>query len=188
VDRPRAAASDPLAVRRAPPALALLAYVANAPPTVDERKPPATKGSGGSGGGRFPSGPAATIAPDRRAPMSSTVKPPRADRPEPGGLAHDDEMPRLAVSRRNLLVLILFVVLAVTFLYFVLPQLAGLNETWRRIERGDPWWLAAALAFTVLSFGGYVLLFEGIFARAGSPIDLRASYQITMAGLAATRP
>jgi uncharacterized protein (TIRG00374 family) len=118
---------------------------------------------------------------------TTTVKPPRADRPEPGGFAHEDEMPRLAVTRRNLLVLILFVVLAVTFLYFVLPQLAGLDETWKRIERGDPWWLAAALAFTVLSFGGYVLLFEGIFVRAGSPIDLRASYQITMAGLAATR-
>jgi uncharacterized protein (TIRG00374 family) len=41
--------------------------------------------------------------------------------------------------------------------------------------------------FTVLSFVGYVLLFQGVFVRSGSRIDLRASYQITMAGLAATR-
>ena len=30
------------------------------------------------------------------------------------------------------------------FLYFVLPQIAGLDETWHRIEQGDPWWLALA--------------------------------------------
>jgi hypothetical protein len=37
-------------------------------------------------------------------------------------------------------------------------------------------------------FFGYVAMFRGIFLRAGSArIDWRASYQITMAGLAATR-
>ena len=41
--------------------------------------------------------------------------------------------------------------------------------------------------FTLASFGGYVMMFQGIFVRAGSRIDWRASYQITMAGLAATR-
>ena len=66
-------------------------------------------------------------------------------------------------------------------------RIAGIDDTWARIETGDPWWLAAALGFTILSFGGYVVLFQSVFVRAGSPIDLRASYQITMAGLAATR-
>jgi len=99
----------------------------------------------------------------------------------------EEEMPRLRVTRRTLLLGVVFVVLALAFLYFVLPQLTGLDDTWRRIEQGDPWWLAAAFAFTVLSFGGYVLLFQAVFVRAGSRIDLRASYQITMAGLAATR-
>jgi uncharacterized protein (TIRG00374 family) len=36
-------------------------------------------------------------------------------------------------------------------------------------------------------FAGYVVLFQAVFVRPDSPIDLRASYQITMAGLAATR-
>jgi uncharacterized protein (TIRG00374 family) len=100
---------------------------------------------------------------------------------------HDEEMPRLRVTRRAVLVGVLFVVATLAFLYFVMPQIAGLDETWKRIETGDPWWLALAFLFTALSFGGYVLLFQGVFIRAGSKIDLRASYQITMAGLAATR-
>jgi uncharacterized protein (TIRG00374 family) len=118
--------------------------------------------------------------------MSSTVSPARTDGPAPDRREHDDEL-HLSVTGRKLLAFLVFVLLALAFLYFVVPQVAGLDETWHRIDTGDPWWLAAALAFTILSFGGYVLLFQSVFVRAGSPIDLRASYQITMAGLAATR-
>src|SRR5204863_10215194 len=39
----------------------------------------------------------------------------------------------------------------------------------------------------LLSFGGYVVLFRTVFVRGESQIDWRESYQITMAGLAATR-
>lgn len=38
-----------------------------------------------------------------------------------------------------------------------------------------------------MSFLGYVALFRGVFVRGGSRIGWRASYEITMAGLAATR-
>jgi uncharacterized protein (TIRG00374 family) len=42
--------------------------------------------------------------------------------------------------------------------------------------------------FSVGMYGGYVALFRGVFGRAGGErIDLKASYQITMAGLAASR-
>ena len=105
----------------------------------------------------------------------------------------DDEMPRVQMTRRRfvlgcLLILgVVFIVVLVAFLYYGLPQITGLNETWRRIERGDPWWLGLAAVFTVLSFGGYVVLFRAVFVRGGSRIGLRESYQITMAGLAATR-
>lgn len=101
----------------------------------------------------------------------------------------DDDMPRAQFTRRSVLAGILFIAALVAFLYVVLPQIAGLDETWKRIERGDPWWLALALVFTVLSFGGYVLLFEHVF-RVGpvaERIGVAESYQITMAGLAATR-
>ncbi|HEY8581712.1 MAG TPA: lysylphosphatidylglycerol synthase transmembrane domain-containing protein [Capillimicrobium sp.] len=102
---------------------------------------------------------------------------------------HDEEMPRIQLTRRNVALGVLFVLSIVAFLYFVLPQIAGLEDTWHRIERGDPWWLAAAAVFTVLSFGGYVILFRAIFDEPGAPRRLTAAeaYQVTMAALAATR-
>ena len=64
----------------------------------------------------------------------------------------------------------------------------GLEDTWQRIEDGSPYWMFVALLFGVGMFFGYVAMFRGIFLRAGSSrIDWRASYQITMAGLAASR-
>ena len=100
----------------------------------------------------------------------------------------DEDWPRQQMGRRNLLLGICCIAAVAAFLYFVLPQLAGLDETWSRIESGDPWWLALAALFTVLSFGGYVVVFQAIYARAcARRIGLRESYQITMAGLAATR-
>ncbi len=100
---------------------------------------------------------------------------------------HDEEMPRLRLTRRNLLLGLVFIVAVVAFLYYGLPQLADLDNTWKRLRGGDVWWLLGALVFTLCSFGGYVALFQGVYVRHGSRIDLRASYQITMASLAATR-
>lgn len=116
--------------------------------------------------------------------MDATVKRDVDLHHEDDGL--DEEAPQLRITRRGALLFLLFVAAALAFLYFVLPQIAGLDETWGKIEEGDPWWLAAAGAFTGLSFLGYVVLFRGVF-RDAPRIDMRASYQITMAGLAATR-
>ena len=99
---------------------------------------------------------------------------------------HHEEMPRLRVTRRTVVLGLVFIALALAFLYFVLPQIAGLEDSWRRIEEGDPWWLGVALIFTLAMFGSYVANFQGVYVRAGSPIDWKASYQITMASLAAT--
>lgn len=99
----------------------------------------------------------------------------------------EEDMPRAQITRRNMLLFGLFVLSAIAFLYFVLPQITGLDETWRRIESGDPLWLMGALGFTVASFGGYVVMFQAIYQPEGSRIGWRESYQITMAGLAATR-
>jgi uncharacterized protein (TIRG00374 family) len=100
----------------------------------------------------------------------------------------DEHPPRLDISARNLVGVGLFVVLALVALYFLLPQIAGLEETWHRLEDGSPFWLGLALLFTFGMFCGYVLLFHGVFARAAEDrLSLRESYQICMAGLAATR-
>lgn len=91
------------------------------------------------------------------------------------------------VTRERVLIFGLFVISAIAFLYFVLPRFAGLGTTWNRLGDGDPAWIAAAAMFEVLSFGGYVLLFRTVFVSGESLVDWRESYEITMAGLAATR-
>jgi len=72
-------------------------------------------------------------------------------------------------------------------LYVGLPQIAGLDATWGRLSQGDPWWLLAALVLELASYAGYVVLFRGVFENAEPPIGWRDSYDITMAGVAATR-
>jgi uncharacterized protein (TIRG00374 family) len=94
----------------------------------------------------------------------------------------------LELNRRSVLGLGVFLLLSIAALYFLLPQIAGLQDTWHRIENGSPWWIGVALLFGVGMFAGYVAMFRGIFVRAGSTrIDWQASYQITLAGLAASR-
>jgi uncharacterized membrane protein YbhN (UPF0104 family) len=114
--------------------------------------------------------------------------------PEPLDDNGDDEgqvaaPPRLEFTTRNVLLLAGFLVASIAALYYLLPQIAGLDDTWHRIENGSPYWIALALAFTAGMFGGYVMMFRGVFVRAPSGVHIgwRESYQITMAGLAASR-
>jgi uncharacterized protein (TIRG00374 family) len=103
--------------------------------------------------------------------------------------AEDEEGPRLEFTTRSVLTLVAFLTVSIAALYFLLPKLAGLEDTWHRIEDGSPYWSFAALLFTVGMFGGYVAMFRGVYTRAhdAGRIDWKASYQITMAGLAASR-
>jgi putative heme transporter len=113
--------------------------------------------------------------------------------------ADGDELPRVRLTRGRVLGAVVFVASALAFLYFVLPKLLGLNETWNRIQHGNAWWLALAAVLEVCSFLGYIVLFRGVFISgssgssaasdggAAARIDWPESYQITMASLAATR-
>ena len=118
--------------------------------------------------------------PDPVAPRETDVEPRE-------GSENREEMPRVVFTRRRVLISLLFVASAVAFLYFVLPRLLGLKETWNRIQHGNGWWLAFAAVLEVCSFIGYIALFRAVFVRGKSRIDWRASYEITMSGLAATR-
>jgi uncharacterized protein (TIRG00374 family) len=99
-----------------------------------------------------------------------------------------DDQPGLKLSRRNVVTLVGFLAAALLGLYFLLPQLAGLRDTWQRLEGGAPVWIGVALVLAVGMFAGYVAMFRGVFLRAGAVrIGWSESYQITMAGLAASR-
>jgi uncharacterized membrane protein YbhN (UPF0104 family) len=100
---------------------------------------------------------------------------------------HGDDMPRVLITRRRVIGFVLFILAVVAFLYFVLPKLAGVGKTLHRLEEGNTWWIIAGGVFELCSFGGYIVLFRTVFVRDWSRIGWRESYQITMAGLAATR-
>ncbi|MGA2321745.1 MAG: lysylphosphatidylglycerol synthase transmembrane domain-containing protein [Solirubrobacteraceae bacterium] len=104
-----------------------------------------------------------------------------------GSHAAEEEMPRVLLTRRRLVAFVLFILSGIAFLYFVLPKLAGVGTTVHRIERGDSWWIAAGVVLELLSFAGYVVLFRAVFVRGHTRIGWRESYEITMAGLVATR-
>jgi putative heme transporter len=109
---------------------------------------------------------------------------PGSGRPHSSGA---EEMPRVVLTRRQIVAFAVFILLGIGFLYFVLPNLTGVGRTVHHIEGGDKWWIAAGIAFEVLSFGGYVVLFRSVFVRGQTRIRWQESYEITMAGLLATR-
>ena len=91
------------------------------------------------------------------------------------------------VTRRRALLFAACVVSALAFLYVVLPQLGGVRHTWARLDNGDSWWIAVAVLMELLSIASYIAVFRGVSVPRGSPIGWPETYQITMAGLAATR-
>jgi putative heme transporter len=108
----------------------------------------------------------------------------------PARAGHEEEMPRVILTRRQIVAFSVFMLSGVGFLYFVLPNLAGVGKTLDKIEGGDVWWLAAGVVLEGLSFAGYVVLFRSVFVREPLPperIGWLESYEITMAGVVATR-
>jgi uncharacterized membrane protein YbhN (UPF0104 family) len=73
------------------------------------------------------------------------------------------------------------------FVRFIVPQLDALGPTLRRLKGADPRWLAAGVVLEAASIGGYIALFRAVFSCHGARIGWRASYQITLAGVVATK-
>jgi uncharacterized protein (TIRG00374 family) len=112
-----------------------------------------------------------------------------AANPATAGAADEPRPPSLEITPRNVAALAVFLAISLAALYVLLPQLTGLEDTWERIRTGRPEWLTLGVLLTAGMFGGYVAMFRGVFVRAEScsRIGWRESYQITMAGLAASR-
>jgi uncharacterized protein (TIRG00374 family) len=72
-------------------------------------------------------------------------------------------------------------------LYLLVPKLAGLDDTWQRIENGSPAWLGAAVALEAVSYAGYAWMVAALSEAGGVVLGLRRSTQITLAATAATR-
>src|SRR5271167_2932286 len=84
----------------------------------------------------------------------------------PAVRAGEEEMPRVLLTRRQIVAFGVFVLVVVGFLYFVLPKLAGVGTTVHNIESGDKWWIAVGVVLELLSFAGYVVLFRSVFVAS----------------------
>src|SRR4029077_16989141 len=82
---------------------------------------------------------------------------------------------------------VLVVGAVIGFVHFALPEIVALGPTLRRLERGNAWWLALGVFVETLSIAGEVVLLRGGFSQPRSGMGWRASYEITLAGAAATK-
>jgi putative heme transporter len=98
----------------------------------------------------------------------------------------------LLQDRRKLFGGMALFVLIIVAIYVVFPKLVGLDDALRKLDEATWYWVVIAIGFNVAAFGAYVALFRGVLGGTRDDdvhrrVDLRASYLITMAGLAATR-
>jgi uncharacterized protein (TIRG00374 family) len=82
---------------------------------------------------------------------------------------------------------LLVVLLLVAAIYVLLPRVFDTQDVLGKLDDANGIWIAVALAFNVLAFFSYVALFRGVIGERVLHLEWRESYQITMAGLAATR-
>jgi uncharacterized protein (TIRG00374 family) len=105
------------------------------------------------------------------------------------GAVEDDESRALSFfsDKRRMAQTLLIVLLLIVGIYVLFPKIIGFQDALARIEDGDLGWIGIAVAINCLAFFAYVALFRGVIGEEDVHLEWRESYQITMAGLAATR-
>jgi uncharacterized membrane protein YbhN (UPF0104 family) len=93
---------------------------------------------------------------------------------------------RISIPRPVLVVGLVVLVAAVALT--ALPGAYGaIRDGIGRIPGAAPAWIALALGLEALSFLGHIILFRAVFVDGDARVGYGASYEITMAGHAATR-
>jgi uncharacterized protein (TIRG00374 family) len=98
-----------------------------------------------------------------------------------------DAEPRFFSDPKRLIQTGVVVLLLLVAIYVLIPKLFDLQDALGKIDQGDPVWIGLGVAFCVAMFGAYVALFRGVVGERVIHLSWSESYQITMAGLAATR-
>jgi uncharacterized protein (TIRG00374 family) len=98
----------------------------------------------------------------------------------------------LLQDRRRLLIGAAGFAAVIVVIYVVFPKLVGLDNAVRKLDNAVWYWIVVAIGANVLAFFAYTMLFRGILGGTVADdvkrrLNMTASYQITMAGLAATR-
>jgi uncharacterized protein (TIRG00374 family) len=95
--------------------------------------------------------------------------------------------PSFFADPKRLIQTAIAVVLLLVAIYVLVPRLFDLQDAIGKIGDGNPVWIAIGLACCVAMFAAYVALFRGVVGERVIHLEWGESYQITMAGLAATR-
>jgi uncharacterized protein (TIRG00374 family) len=98
-----------------------------------------------------------------------------------------DDEPSFFTDPKRLIQTLVAVILVMVAIYVLIPRLFDLKDAIAKIAEGNPVWIALGLVFCVAMFVAYVALFRGVVGEKVIHLEWRESYQITMAGLAATR-
>lgn len=95
--------------------------------------------------------------------------------------------PKFFAAPKRIIQTLLAVTALVVAIYVLFPRLIGLQDAFETIGKGDLRWVGVALVFNIGAFAAYVALFKGVISENLIRLRWSESYQITMAGLAATR-
>jgi uncharacterized protein (TIRG00374 family) len=98
-----------------------------------------------------------------------------------------DAEPRFFSEPKRLIQTLVAVVLLTVAIYVLIPKLFDLQDAIGKIGEGDPLWIAVGIVCCVGMFAAYVALFRGVVGENVIHLEWKESYEITMAGLAATR-
>jgi uncharacterized membrane protein YbhN (UPF0104 family) len=110
--------------------------------------------------------------------------------PAVDGPPEDDwrrRLPRSRGARRSLALGVAVAVLVAAGTALLLARVGDLEAAGQRLEHADAGLVALAAGFEALSFAGYVVLLRIVCRPAAPRISWRASLQITLAGVVATR-
>ena len=90
-------------------------------------------------------------------------------------------------DRRRIIQTVVIVVVMVLAIYVLFPKIVGLQGSLAKLDDAKLGWVAIALVINLAAFASYVALFRGVVGERVLHLEWSESYQITMAGLAATR-
>ncbi len=126
---------------------------------------------------------------NREDPVSAGPAPadPTTEELDTGEDEADNIEPSFFEDPGQLLKTLVIVAVLVGAIYVVVPKIAGLDDAIAKLGDADRSWIAVGVLATVASFAAYVALFRGVIGEDALELEWRESYQITMAGLAATR-
>lgn len=86
------------------------------------------------------------------------------------------------IAQTGLLVLVLLL-----GIYILFPRLVGLGDALSKLGEAEGAWVAVAVAFMVVAIGTYIALFKAVVGGDVLRLTWAETYEINMAGVAATR-